>query len=283
MTGVDRPKAIATGTLAAHGINADCYVLSNGVRVLSQRGIVRALTGKNAEQNGGAEYGGLRRYLARLPSDSAVVTAGPIEFFLPGGGTALGRPAEWFVDLLRAYKTAWRAGLLRSSQVPLAMQADAILDSLAGVGIVALIDEATGYQSVRAHGDLGRLFERMLLANAAKFAKFWADDVIASLARTYRIQYDGRGCPAPMMGVFGWIYPVLLGKDVHEELKRRNPGGPDRDMHHQYFTEEVRAVVRSDQMVIKALSDQSRDKEDFKSRLLGLYRRDGFQLSLIDS
>src|ERR1019366_6063272 len=174
---MDRPKAIATGTLAHIGINADCYVLSNGIRVLSQRGILRALRGSP-----GNETGSLGQFLGRLPDNSGLLSPGTeLEFDLPNGATALGRPAEWFIDLLKAYKAAWRADKLHASQVKLAKTADAMLDALAGVAIVSLIDEATGYQSVREHGALARLFERLLLSNASKWVKFWDDDIITSL------------------------------------------------------------------------------------------------------
>jgi hypothetical protein len=45
-----------------------------------------------------------------------------------------------------------------------------MLDAIAGVGIVSLIDEATGYQTIREHGALSRLYERMarLLAHYRK-------------------------------------------------------------------------------------------------------------------
>src|SRR5580693_6087459 len=54
--------------------------MTTGVRVLSQRGILRALTGGNGT-------GGLEQYLSRLPNASAALTVGTeIEFALAGGG-----------------------------------------------------------------------------------------------------------------------------------------------------------------------------------------------------
>lgn len=66
----------------------------DGRRVVSQRGIVRALSG--------AEDGKLDRYLDRLPSRFAELKAGPeIEFQGPTG-PAKGREAQWLVDMLFA-------------------------------------------------------------------------------------------------------------------------------------------------------------------------------------
>lgn len=276
----ERPKAIATGTLMHIGINADCYVLSNGIRVLSQRGIVRAITAKNPDGSGGRESGNLDPYIKGLPNDSRLFEAGVVEFNLTTHGVALGRSAEWFIDLLKSYKSAWRDGDLHSSRVALAKTADSMLDACAAVGLVALIDEATGYEHIRKHGDLARLFDRLLLMQAAKWSRMWPADTIASLCKTYRIEYEGHGAPAPLMGVIGWIYKTILGSDVHGEVKRRNPRRPDREKHHQYFQPQLRELMAGDLVIVKAFSDQSRGREEFRARLLSHYRKEPFQLGL---
>lgn len=91
-------KALAAGKLFEElGVDVDCYVLEGPRRVLSQRGILRAIRGKND----GRERGDLGVYLSRLPSRYAeLATATEIEFTLPGGGIAIGREAQWFVVLL---------------------------------------------------------------------------------------------------------------------------------------------------------------------------------------
>ncbi len=220
----EKPKALATGSLLHVGINADCYVLANGLRVLSQRGIIRALTG-------GRETGAIAPYLTRLPNSSALLAAGAIEFEVPGGGTAIGRTDEWFVAMLQAYKRAWRDGLLKSSQEGLAKNADAMLDAMAAVGLRALIDEATGYQNVREHGELASLYSRWLLVSAATWLQHWPEDVLASLANSF-------------------------------------------------FNEKLRAVSAADIQMVKALSDQSRDKHDFMRRMAHHFGKQPLQLDL---
>lgn len=91
----------------------DCYVLEDGRHLVSQRGVVRALT------NGGRDRGDLGTYLERLPSRFAGLTAAAeVEFSLPGGGVAKGREAMWFVDLLKAYDEADDAGELHPRANP---------------------------------------------------------------------------------------------------------------------------------------------------------------------
>jgi hypothetical protein len=266
----ERVKAIATGTL--FGGSVDCYVLANEMRVVSQRGVIRALSG-------GTESGNIGRYIGRLPNKFAHLSSGPaLEIELPGGGVAVARDAQWFVDVLKAYKAAWRDGELKPSQIHLAKNADAILDALAGVAIVALIDEATGYQSLREFDVLTRLFERTLRNEAAARRRLWEDGLVSSLCQTYRIQRNDSELPAPLMGVIGWIYKLVLGDEVHAEMKRRNPRGQKRDMHYQWWHDELRDLIEDDLRIIKALSDTSADKSEFKARMLAHYRKQPFQL-----
>jgi len=68
------------------------------------------------------------------------------------------------------------------------------------------------------------------------------------------------------MGVIGWIYDVVHGKELHAEYKRLNPRGPKRKKHHQYFSDELRGLTHEDLVIVKALSDR---KEPFQLGLTG--------------
>jgi hypothetical protein len=89
------PRANAGRTHAPlEGCGESVHRLDDGRRVVSQRGVVGLLSG-------GAEVGNLGRFMSRLPSRFAQITAEPkIEFDLPGGGVAYGREGTWLVDLL---------------------------------------------------------------------------------------------------------------------------------------------------------------------------------------
>jgi len=81
-------KAVAKGVLF-DGL-CDCFVLEDGERILSQRGIVRAISG-------GRDRGDLRDYLAALPSEfSFLGSAASVRFSQPSDGApGIGRPAEF--------------------------------------------------------------------------------------------------------------------------------------------------------------------------------------------
>lgn len=281
-----RPRALCAGTLRRIGINADCFVLDDHRRVLSQSGILRALSDGGAETGddtpGNKNFG---RFLDRLPNKPKVLSSPPFEFYTLTNSIALGRSEEWFVALLKTLKAAHRDGLLRPQQIKYAIVADQMLDALVGVGLRALIDEATGFQSVRASDDLARLYERLLLNQPDTWERTWPERVVRSLCRTYRIRMTGRQMPAPMSGVIGWIYRLVIGEDVHEEIRRRNPRPPGgrRTKHHQFWADELRKLATDHLKVILAFSDTSRDAEDFKARMLAHYHREPFQMDFPDA
>jgi hypothetical protein len=141
-SGANRPRAVAVGELWGR---VDCYILSTGERIISQRGHLRAFRG----HTNGPEKGDLGRYLARLPARFSTFSNGPkIEFDapLPQGGyvTAVGRSPEFFVGTLRAYVEAREAGELHPKQLPIAKRALDLLCLLAGHAIEAMIDAACG-------------------------------------------------------------------------------------------------------------------------------------------
>ena len=264
------PKAITTGAVPFGNVEMDCYNLDDGRRVFSQRGIVRGLTAGNASNSGGRKSGTLEAYLARIPGESAANLAGAsheIAFVLPSGTHAIGREVGWLVKLCRAYDDASRAGALHPRQLHLADQARVILGACAEVGIVALVDEATGFQYVREAGILADIFKRALRDEPTKWQRTWRDDVVDALCRTFRIQRKGKEFPAPLMGVVGKLYRTLFGADVHEEMKRRNPRGEARDIHTQWMSDETLSALREHLEVIRAFAVTTDSKTQFWERL----------------
>lgn len=261
-------RAISTGVLRFGDVGVDCYNLEDGRRVFSQRGVLRAL--RNPGKSGGAETGNLDRFLERIPEESRSILAGPnsqVEFILPSGTKAIGRDADWFVSLCRAYVDAGLSGGLRANQMHLARQASMVVAACAKVGIAALIDEATGYQYVRQHGILGEMFAKALRPEPANWKRTWRDDVIDPLCLTFRIQRVGSEFPAPLMGVIGKLYRTLIGADVHDELKRRNPRGEDREVHTQWMSDDTLLALAEHMNVIRALAVTADSKHQFWERL----------------
>ena len=67
------------------------------------------------------------------------------------------------------------AKALLPSQEHIAAQADILVRSFAKVGIIALIDEATGYQQQREKNELSKLLAIYLAEERLKWAKRFPD------------------------------------------------------------------------------------------------------------
>ena len=76
-----------------------------------------------------------------------------------------------FVDLCKAVLEAREAGALQQRQMHIAARAEILVRGLATVGIIALVDEVTGYQEIRDRNELNKILDRYLMVEYAKWSK----------------------------------------------------------------------------------------------------------------
>ena len=131
-----------------------CYVLSDGRRVLSRTSALAALAGAEDVSLGGD----LQRYVKPAEKHLRVALADElIEFRIDNVSNkkVFGITADCFLDICRAFVRARDSGDLSTDrQIDIAKNANAFLSACANVGLIALIDEATGYQYMRAEDAL---------------------------------------------------------------------------------------------------------------------------------
>jgi len=138
------PFSKFSGTIDLGGKQIDCYILDTGDRVISLSAAVRSLTGTESGKLGNyIEIEGLKSFI-----NSDKVAGEIIAFLIPGNpNPAKGIKAEVFVEICDAYVKALEAGSLKTDrQKSIALACAILLASCAKVGLIALIDEATGYQ-----------------------------------------------------------------------------------------------------------------------------------------
>jgi len=271
---MSKVKAVASGTLNFGGREVDCYVLEDGRRVLSQRGISAGL--------GVAKSTELKRLISRLPARFECIVASPsIDFVLPDGATvAIGRDRMFFVQLCDAYADAWAAGELHPKQEPIAKVAMAILRALAKVGIDALIDEATGFQQVRANDYLRRLFEHSLRQEAGKWELQFPESLPRALAPLWKVAYVSGPHPKELHRVYGQIYDMVLGKEVADEMRARNRDTRDSTNHHQWLCGDAKGLLADDIRLVTWIASQCGSKAEFWRRMRHHYCREPLQLGL---
>ena len=76
-----------------------------------------------------------------------------------GGRTAFGYEAMLLPEICEVILDADKAGALKSNQQQLAEMAEILIRGFARIGVIALVDEATGYQEERARDELARILE----------------------------------------------------------------------------------------------------------------------------
>ena len=105
--------------------------------------------------------------------------------YLDGTKEAEGYAAEIIPALCKMYLSARRAGKLTKVQESLATQSEILYDSFAKVGIIALVDEATGFQHFRKSDALRILVESYIREDARSWTKEFSDEFFASLDEIY--------------------------------------------------------------------------------------------------
>ena len=163
----DLPRATHAGEIVIGGRRIACAVLQNGKRVLTQETFLTAI-GRAAKAKAGT---GSVRLVDGLPpflvadnlkpflSDDLRQSTTPIIFRTTKGGKAFGYDAMLLPMVCEVYINARDHGKLLRGQEHIAEACYVLLKGLASLGIIALVDEATGYQAQRAKDELARILE----------------------------------------------------------------------------------------------------------------------------
>ena len=238
----DRPLVIGE-------VEIPCYVLEDETRVLAQRGMVSGL----GMARGGSSHGGgdrLAHFVCQktlkpfVSNDLIAVTTDPIRFKPPTGGLANGYPATLLVDICTAVLLARDAGALTKQQQHIADRCDVLIRALAKVGVIALVDEATGYQRIREERALATILERLIAKELSPWTQTFDFEFYEQICRL-------KGWPSILAikrpSVIGnytndFVYE-RLAPGVLDELQRINPTIPEtkrrRHKHHQWLTPEL--------------------------------------------
>jgi hypothetical protein len=167
-------------------VQIPCYVLDDGTRVLSFTGLISALGISRGSTRGGdtrlvqfVENEAVRSFLS---AEVIGAVKEPIKFTPPHRGrTAYGYQATLLADLCEGILAARTADTLTTpSQLAIAKQCEILVRGFARVGIVALVDEVTGYQRDRSKDELARILRDWVAKELQPYVKmFPADFVLA--------------------------------------------------------------------------------------------------------
>ena len=235
----DRPLRIAN-------LEIPCYVLDDGRRVITQSGMLIALdmSPGTATKGGGdriANFAGTKAISPFVSDKLREMITNPIRF-RAHGTMAYGYEATILPELCDAILDARLEKKLNYQQNHIAKQAEILVRAFARVGIIALVDEATGYQEIRDREALQEILKRYISEELMKWVKTFPMEFYKQVFRLKGWNWnDGRMSPIVGSIVNDLVY-ARLAPGVLEELKKRNPvteKGYRKHRHFQHLTSDI--------------------------------------------
>ncbi len=277
------PKATHRGELTIGDTTIPCAVLDDGRRVITEHGITSALgsrSGASKRLKRAAASSGTQVPVFLAPTSLKPFIADDLigqhlapVLYRDGRRVVAAYDANALPAVCDVWLRAREAGALQAQQADRAQRAEMLMRGLARVGIVALVDEATGFQVERERDALHKLLSVYLSEERLAWAKRFPDEF-------YRQVYRLRGWPwpvtqakTPLLGritndvVYDRLPPGVLPK-----LQQLNPTsevtGRRRFKHHQFLSPEVgQPDLRDHLLQIIPIMRISRDWDSFKGHL----------------
>lgn len=230
----------------------NCAVLDDNRRVISQRSFMELIEMKRGENDGYriALLVDTPFNKSQKIKDLLMAIRNPIKYIGTNGRLAYGYEGETVVEYCRAVLDLRRVGALGGAvALRYADAAERFLVSLATTGIVAIIDEATGYQYERAKDALSKILEEYIAKELQPWTKTFPEEFYEQIFRL-------RNWAWPPTENFTKLKrrPQIIGKwtddfiycrlapGVRDELRDQNPklpSGRRKHKHHQWLTGEI--------------------------------------------
>lgn len=254
------PRALPdfVGVLTIAGAKIPCAVIdgANGIqRVLTEHGVTQAILGtrsgaskrlkKAASENGALVplFLAPRQLNDFITKDLLEGPLAPIDY-VDGDRVVRGYDAAILPAVCKIWLRAREAGALQKQQLAKAQKAETLTTALAETGIVALVDEATGYEKVRPQNALQAYLEMVISRELASWVKRFPDEFYENIYKLKNWTWPGMG--KNRYSVVGTYTRDLvyerLGPGVLRELESKSPKddtGNRKNKMHQWLTEDI--------------------------------------------
>lgn len=236
------------GSLAIGDLSLECVVLEDGRRVISQKSILESLgrsdsSGRRTRNDNRppfVEAGNLVPFF----SDELIAMFNRVEYRHSNGiGTRHGYAAEILPLVCEVYLAAREAGVLTPPQLNTARSAEILVRGLSRIGIIALVDEATGYQAKRAKDELAKLLEAYVNEEYRKWVRKFPEVFFEELYKLHNWEFrPGNHKHPAYVGKFinQYVYEALPDGvlDGLQSVNPKNASGNRSRRHHQHLSEE---------------------------------------------
>lgn len=270
--------ATHTGAFPVGDITVECAVLEDGTRLLTQRGVFVSLDRHKNPTKGQASIDNMpafvsARNLQPFISDELRRAWTMVPFLSRGGykgNIAFGYRAEILPLVCHVYLDADRAGALYKSQKRIAERCYVLNRAFSIIGIVTLIDEATGYQEIRERDELQKILKAYLAPQFLPWTKYFTDDFYEEMFRLWGWQYRPLSVNRPkyVAKLTSRLVYEKLPPGVVEEIREKNPyreTGRRERKNHQHLSEDIgRPHLEKQLAVVTALMRISPNRRAFE-------------------
>lgn len=281
------PRSILQGVLKIADIELPCHVLDDKRRVLTQAGMISSLG--MSQGSGGASAGGGDRLTNFLTTKSVSpyvsanvypLITGPIIFLTSSGTAAYGYEATLLPDICDAVLHARQEGKLQKQQQHIARQCEVLVRSFAKVGIIALIDEATGYQRIREKFALQLKFQAFIADELQDWALVFPQEFWFELARLEGINYSAKSRPLRWGKYIMMFVYDAIDKDIGKMLREKNPNPHFGENHHQWLKQFGKDKVHDQLQRVITIMKLCKNMDEFKANFAKVFAKSPAQLDM---
>lgn len=233
----DTLKATHDGSLKIGNITIKCAVLQDGSRVITQRSLYGAI-GKHADtgtlrgpKNSAHQTPRILGATNLTPyiSKELYCALNPFQFITLRGQRANAYPAEIVPEICNVYLAARDAEVLNAGQKHIADRCEILIRGFARIGIIALIDEATGYQYTRERDELQTILKAYISEELLPWTARFPREFYKEMFRLWKWKFpptDDKGAPRGPRYAGKLTRKLVFEQLPHgvlDELDKRNP------------------------------------------------------------
>ncbi len=249
----DLEQAEHNGILPIGDMSFPCSVLSDRTRILTQSDFMAGMgmyysgwVAKNRPLDQPADlphflsFEALKPFIDKHLGDLQSIT---VKYRTKSGNVAHGIKAEIIPKICEVWMDAEEQGKLGKRQKQIAQKAKILMRALAHVGIIALVDEATGYQDARARRALAEILEQFIAKELRAWASTFPLEFYREIFRLHGWPFDPENMKRPQ--VIGHytnnIVYRRLAPGVLKELRDKNPviEGRRKHKHFQWLSGDI--------------------------------------------
>ncbi len=261
-----------------------CYVLEDGTRVLSGNAMQNAL--HLQEENDNKSGTRLARYISQKTLEPFLYKGKEVGHYEPiecyrGTQKINGFEATVLADICDAFLEARKEIKLSPRQKIIADQCEILIRGFARVGIIALIDEATGYQYDRERFELEKILNAYISDEILKWQLTFSDDFYKEIYKLWGL---------PFIPKYIKNKPSFIGKLTTKYIYERLPDGVMEKIKektgktqkgnwkykwHQSLTPEIgREHLKKQIIEVTTLMSISKNKAEFEAYFKEKYHKD---------